>query len=250
MILMLVILIVISISISIVGGVVYKRKAAKAAEAAEAAEALAQAEALALAQAEARFIPPFEGMVAWYDGDSFENNMLKDKSSNKNDVTDITGQLVKTENYLSGTINTKITFPANVLPKTFTFIHVARYAGTHKRRIFDSVKDNTLSGFWKGMSGVSHFIKSWKTKHTNNINSNWLLSVDTNKFYRGNGVDYTRQGFKQSGDGSQLSVNKGTYAKSESSDFEIAEMIIYERILSVEEIETIEEELMEKYNIH
>jgi hypothetical protein len=244
MILILVILIV----ISIVGGVgvVYKMKAAKAAEAAEAAEALAQAEALALAEEEARFIPPFEGMVAWYDGDSFENNILKDKSSNKNDVTDITGQLVKTGNYLSGTINTKITFPANVLPKTFTFIHVARYAGKHKRRIFDSTKNNTLSGFWNGMSGVS-FFESWKTKRTNNIKSNWLLSVDTNKFYRGNGVDYT---VKPSGDGSQLSVNKGRFAKKESSDFEIAEMIIYERILSVEEIETIEEELMEKYNIH
>jgi hypothetical protein len=208
-------------------------------------EAEAEAEAEVEAEVEALFTPPFDGMVGWYDGNSLKNNTLLDKSSNKNDVTNIKGELIKIDNYLSGTIDTKIIFPENILPSTFTFIHVSRYSGVNRRRIFSSTKNNSLSGFWGNNTGVSYY-EDWKTEKKNNVDSNWLLSVDSNDFYRGNGTDFT---IKATGEGTQIAINEGKYPK-ETSDFEIAEMIIYERVLEDEEIEMIERYLTDKYDIN
>jgi hypothetical protein len=192
------------------------------------------------------YSPPSQGLVAWYNAGSFDNNVLYDLSGNENHTTDITGQLLLSDNLLTGTVDTKITFPDNVLPPNYTFIHVAKYNGPTKGRIFSSKVGNNLSGFWKGNSGVSHF-DSWRTSVSSvSPSSNGLLvSVDTNKFYRANGVDRTID--NKSKNGNQFTINNGKYP--EYSDFAIGEIIVYDRELSMEEILEIENYLIEKFNI-
>ena len=187
---------------------------------------------------------PETGLVAWYDAESFDGaGIIADKTDNGNDLT-VKGTLTKNGDYLSGTAQTKIHFPKTILPPVYTFIHVARYGKTHKKRIFSSTNSNQLSGFWNGNSGVSHF-DSWKTNSKHTIDSNWVLSVDSNKFYRGNTKDLTTK--TNTGAGKHTSINAGQF--KEFSDFDIEEIIVYNRALHIDEIQDIEAQLIKKYEI-
>ena len=197
---------------------------------------------------EPKYAPPSDGLIAWYNVDSFEDNKLKDLSGNDNHTTDIKGDLLKSEDgsSLDGTIKTKIIFNEKILPPTYTFIHVAKYNGPNKKRIFSSKPLNQLSGFWNGRAGVSHF-DGWKTSYASSEDlNNWLISVDTNDFYRANTVDKTNK--KINHKGTQFTINEGR--QQESSDFSIGEILVYNRILSIEEIQEIENYLNEKFQVY
>lgn len=151
--------------------------------------------------------------------------------------------------FLYGTTTDGLRFPTSVMDTSsdYTLFHVARYykpSGTPTRkRIFDGVTSNWLSGFHDGKSGVAHH-DGWLTQTTDIHGDNWLISTDQKDLYRSNGIDRTVSG---SGSTSrQLSINYGN-STSELSDWAVAEVIVYDRELSMNEYLSIESYLMSKY---
>lgn len=136
--------------------------------------------------------------------------------------------------FLYGTTTDGLRFPTSVMDTSsdYTLFHVARYykpSGTPTRkRIFDGVTLNWLSGFHDGNNGVAHH-DGWLTQQVNRHGDNWLISTDQKDLYRSNGVDRTVSG---SGSTSkQLSINYGHFT-GERSDWAVAEVIVYNRELS------------------
>jgi hypothetical protein len=186
---------------------------------------------------------------AWYTASSFVSGVWKDLSGNNNHVTNIEGTLtsstVANVSCLTGSTSTYITWPSNILPANFTLFHVSRYNGSNQQRIITGVVDNWLSGFWAAQVGVSYRNPYWITNSaTSYNNTKWVISCDTNSMYRYNGV---MQNITTNG---SLTTNIGiNRAGHELSDFAIAELIVYNSVLSVPEIARVEQYLSSKYNL-
>jgi hypothetical protein len=187
-------------------------------------------------------LPTIYGLIGAYTTDSFQNNKLKDLSNNGNDAT-ITGVITVIDNYLTGTVDSSIEFPINILPSTYTLIHIAKYNSNNKGRIFSGIGSNWLSGFDKGNVGVAYH-EGW-ISFGNNLPNDWTLSVDQNNLYRGNLNNFTTgiaTGY------TNLSVNSSKDEYLSKSDWAIACILVYNRILSLQEIQAIENYLVNLYN--
>ena len=152
--------------------------------------------------------------------------------------------------FLYGDTGDGLRFSTSVMDTSsdYTLFHVARYydptGSPTRRRIFDGVTSNWLSGFWDGKSGIAHH-NGWLTAVTNRHGDHWLISTDQKDLYRSNGVDRTVSG---SGSTSrQLSINYGNYVSTESSDWACAEVIVFDRELTSAEYLSIEAYLTAKY---
>jgi hypothetical protein len=123
----------------------------------------------------------------------------------------------------------------------YTLFHISRYSGNSKGRIITTDYSNWLSGHWNNNSGVAYH-NGWVTQTQNLHDTDWLISTDYEYNYRSNGVN------RGSGGGDQmlppLVVNNG-----ENSDFQIAEVIIFNRKLNLTEIEAVERFLASKYGL-
>ena len=196
---------------------------------------------------------PVDGYIAWYTADSISGTTWTDLSTYSNDatiggsgysVTSTTGNgATKTFNVLEGTTNTTVTFPAGILPSTYTFFHVARYNGSSNYRIFQDSTANWLSGFWNGTSGVA-FHGAWLNQ-TGVHGTNWFYSTDQANLYRSNGVE--RGTISGGSSATNLRVNISAY--TEFSDFQIAEILVYNTELSSADYQTTEAYLSAKYGI-
>lgn len=203
---------------------------------------------------------PSNGLVAWYDGDSYVagTKWVNKTGDTSNDILstsfeNIANITVNTHangwKFLSGPANAGGIFTPLSLSTTYTLFHVAKYNGTQKERIFDAnwgaSAQNWLSGFHGGQAGVA-FHQGWITNYTNLHGTNWVLSSDQNDppLYRSNGVDRTL---------ANVSANKLTTPASlaisvnERSDWAVAEFILYTRTLTLAEIQTVEAYLRNKY---
>lgn len=183
-------------------------------------------------------LPEYNGLVGMYSADSFDAgaNKWNDISGSKNDVTDMANiSIEKTKgkpNYISGNPNSKIVFPAEILPDQFTLFTVARYSGATKGRIFQGVRSNWLSGFWSGRAGVAHH-NGWNTKYDDLHGSSWVLGTSWRNGYRSNGIDRTNNEGPNSSD--QLAINAGAFG-GEKSDFQIQYVVVYDRKLDSTEM--------------
>jgi hypothetical protein len=135
-------------------------------------------------------------------------------------------------------------FPSNLMTSAYTIFHVARYDGTEER-IFSSYSNNWLSGFWDGNAGVAYH-EDWITPRTDYEGTNWVISTDQKDLYRSNGT--TRS------DGTtgttlipSLSINYGI--QNQYSDFQVAEIIVFNRELNSTEYGQVEQYLSKKYNL-
>ena len=177
----------------------------------------------------------------------------------------------KTFQVVRGTIDTKIIITANAIPNPYpslsdsgyTLFHIARYTSsdpTRRGRIIDGTSDDWASGFKDGKAGVA-----WYNEWLNNsgdgeampspdsINgtTNWVLSVSYSDsaaaYYRANGKSYYNTGncIKYL---PALSINYSGQM-DDNSDFEIAEIIIFQTRLTDTQILFIEEKLANKYGI-
>ena len=191
-------------------------------------------------------LPINYGLVGWYKGEAWNGSSWPDLSGNGNHCTDINGTINKAGNYIYGGTGDGIRFPTSILPSTYTLFHVARYNGTNKQRIFTGVSNNWLSGFW-------HYTDPPKTGvayHGDGAGNQWLtqsattafpldeilISTDQKSLYRGNGTNLTT--ISVTGSSTRLSINYGS--NSEYSDWAVWEVIVYNRELSLDEIETVE----------
>ncbi|NBO26042.1 MAG: hypothetical protein EBU96_04485, partial [Actinobacteria bacterium] len=158
-----------------------------------------------------------------------------------------------------------ITFPSAITPDSgYTLFTVARYnekIGGQYRRIFDSAVSNLdginwLSGFWGEKSGVafhgnspdSSYAGNWVTPYENSIHgSNWVLSTDQKNLYRSNGTKRSVDNYAGGVGPGQLVVNQGN--RDERSDFQIADVISFDRELSETEYKAVEAYLSDQYGI-
>jgi hypothetical protein len=185
-------------------------------------------------------------------------NMWMDSSPNKLDIpsgritkTDLTigtnnGQNKATGNFptIRGTIKTKIYFTTNNID-VYTIIYICRYNGNSKGRILHGTTGNWLSGFWGGSSGIA-FHEGWLTDQTDKHQSNWFIGIDSGNLYRSNGVT---RGITGGGKKTLPPIAINGDNNSEKSDFEIADLIIFNKVLNPYEYIAIENYLSQYYGI-
>src|SRR6056300_724031 len=201
------------------------------------------------------------GCVGLFTGESWnaDVNQWKDLSGKDNHVTEVKGALDVTsddssnnQKYVFGGPSAGFKFPSACMStgRKYTLFTVARYGGSTRDRIFDGTNNNFFSGFRKGHVGTAYRDGSGYIAH-------WMCAQDADAFcvhtdqkhlLRYNGL--TRSGLTNNSAmiPSQLTVNYGQF-ENEGSDFDIAEVIFYDRELDSSEYARIENYLMRKYRI-
>jgi len=192
-------------------------------------------------------VPVTSGLVGQYDITSWNNStkVWSDLSGAGNNTTAFTGTPLAGTNYIYGGTGDSLTWPTAILPTTYTFFHVARHSGATRRRIFTTAggpAGDYIYGFHAGKSGVAYH-NGWLTAETDLHGRNWVMSTDQNFLYRSNGVLRGSSG----GDGLAARLGLNTNA-GESSDWQCAEVLVYNRTLDFTEIAKVESYLQFKYS--
>ena len=205
-------------------------------------------------------LPVTSGLVGWYTGESWTGSQWTDLSGSGNHVTSFSGT-ISTGTFTNSPLkfvyagtSSVVTWPSAILPSTYTLFHVTRYGnaagtGTTYRRILTGVGQNWLSGFWNGFSGVAYH-DGWLTQTSKTLHATqWVISSDQNNLYRSQGYQRgTGGGTDAPQTYSQLCINTGV-AASETSDWSIASVVVFNRTLSTTEIQNVEKWLNIRYNV-
>ncbi len=144
----------------------------------------------------------------------------------------------------------------NAQLNSYTFCHVARYAGANRGRIFAGVTGNWLSGFWGSNAGVAHH-EGWITSSSGWNDTNWRVQCATgsttsgNSGLRVNGVDRTSVTTNTTPLPANITINlQGSRtAPAETSDWAVAEFYIFDSVLSLEKRLHLEAMLNHKYGL-
>ena len=191
------------------------------------------------------------GLVAQYDPGSWNGTtkVWSDKSGNGNNTSpaDVRGVITydTTNGLLYGSTSDGIKFPALGTTANYTFIHLAKYNNGAKKRIFQGVTENWASGFYDGKAGVA-FHNGYITAPTDLYGYNWVISSDQRNLYRAQNVDFTSGTAGSPGYPTRIGLNFGA-ATSEYSDWAVAEVLIYNRLLTATEMLSVENYLRAKY---
>jgi hypothetical protein len=191
--------------------------------------------------------PPItSGLIAHYNADSWTGSRWTDLSGAGNHVTDIGGTTnisvarpVGAPAYIYGAPTAWMKFPAGILPSAeYTLFYVARYNGAVRRRIFQGVDTNWLSGFWEGRSGTAHHGSCfWMTDTVDRHGSDWVLGTDRSNSFRSNGEDRTITSACSVFD--RLAINAGALS-GETSDFAVQSVLVYNRRLADADVQKLE----------
>ncbi|KAF6252159.1 hypothetical protein COO60DRAFT_1644284 [Scenedesmus sp. NREL 46B-D3] len=198
--------------------------------------------------------PIMAGLVGYYTGESFSGTTWFDASGAGNHASTlgtINSTLNNTVNrlngwdFLSGGTGASVTFPAAILPSTYTIFHLTTYNGGSNGRIFSSsgsATANWLSGHHWGRTGIAYHGDGtgWVTDQVNKY-SGWILSSDQNASYRANKVDFTTN--NAAGSATRIGIN---LYPNEQSDWACATAIVYNRTLSASEVDTVENWIIRK----
>ena len=154
--------------------------------------------------------------------------------------------------FLYGATTDGLRFPTTVMNSSspnYTLFHVARYynpTGTPTRgRIFDGFGNNWLSGFYLGPETGGAYHGIWITPEVNLHGDQWILSTDQRNMYRSNGTDRT-DATSTSNKSTQLTINYGS-STTQTSHWAVAEVIVYNRELDINEYTGVEAYLSAKY---
>jgi len=201
------------------------------------------------------------GLTAWYDYASYNSGTgaWADKTGNGYTATasvsvSATSNTANTNgstmafnclqvNYNGGSYG-KIVWPSGIVPATYTLFHVCRYTGLSNNRIIQGKTQNWLSGFWANNIHQAYH-NGWVTATGNGTNNNWQYTTDQNNLLRQNGTSYGTSG-AGSPSYDQICINDSGY---ESSECQIAELIVYNRTLSSPEYASVESYLSSKYGL-
>ncbi len=187
-------------------------------------------------------VPVTSGLVGQYDITSWNNTskVWSDLSGAGNHTTAFTGTPLAGTNYIYGGTGDSLTWPTAILPTTYTLFHVARHSGANRGRIIQSLTTSFASGFSTNLAGVA-IHGSYLTASTDLHGRNWVMSTDQNSLYRSNGV----QRSISSGDGLATRLTLNTAGESV---WQCAEVLVYDRTLSLGEIQQVESYLQFKYS--
>lgn len=172
-----------------------------------------------------------KGLVGLYTGDSLDERGWNDLSGNQNHAENKGSYTIEVQaginsiKVIKGSRNEGIIFPPSILPEEYTLITVARYTG-FPQRIFDGLYKNWLSGFWG--DGINFYHEGWVTPMNQNgkQGNDWTITIDTGDRVFVNGKKLSAVSNLTTND--QLTINKGKYI-SESSDFEVAIVAVFDR---------------------
>ncbi len=199
--------------------------------------------------------PPITaGLIAHYNADSWTGSQWTDLSGALNHVTEVGGTTnisvarpVGAPAYVQGASTAWMKFPAGILPSAqYTLFFVARYNGPTQRRILQGVGTNWLSGFhWNKAGGAHHHTCGWITANQNgemlvNLHgSDWVVGSERSDSFRSNGVDRTSNAANGCQAFDRLAINTGL-VPSETSDFAIQSILVYNVKLSVADVQRVE----------
>jgi cytoskeletal protein CcmA (bactofilin family) len=205
------------------------------------------------------------GLVGWYLPENWTGSQWTDASAAGNHTTSTTGTInynathdgtnvgaQSTFPVLYGDTSATITFPTTILPSTYTIIYMTRYNGSNKKRILDGENLNWLSGHWNGYAGVAYhsgFLMTAYDRH----GSNWVLGTDQNNLYRSKseGIAWEENtGGGTEGVGTTYARLRINNDAAEVSDWMCGEIIVYNRKLSSEEYNRLENYMQNKYKIY
>ena len=200
---------------------------------------------------EGAFPEEISGLSGRYTTDSFNdsNNSWADMSPMGNHILDVKGDLKRADDHVHGSKTVGLKFPIEIFgpDNAYTMFYVARYDGPNKKRVFDGVDNNWLSGFWNGKTGVAHH-KGWLTQGATSVHGPhaWVIATDAPNKFRTFGEDrvINKEVYNST---SQITVNMGANYEGESSDWAIKEVIFYNRLLNLNEIARVEAYLIKKY---
>ena len=201
-------------------------------------------------------------LVGWYDVSSVSGSTWTDMSGNGNDASINGPTVVSISGYgakmltsaLSGSNSGYIDWPSNILPSQYTLFHVGR------RNTYGKILQckNTIwtSGHESNVTGGARRNGTWLTRAPGSYQSaisstNWLISADSNILYRANGVDMTYFSTLTPPTYGVLTINNNPISSPDLyQNFYIAEVIVYDRLLSKAEIRSVELYLSNKYGIY
>ena len=138
--------------------------------------------------------------------------------------------------FISGTPATKLLWPENSIPSTFTVCSVTRYTGGLRNQILGCRDSPSQSSSWSqghyssqgGVRGVAYYPWSWKTSTaTKGIRDNWLVMCGTNAGTTVPGniiIDQDEIGTSSGGQGGYR-LNIGYYS---SSDWALHSVLIWD----------------------
>jgi hypothetical protein len=141
--------------------------------------------------------------------------------------------------YIYGAPTAWMKFPAGILPSAeYTLFFVARYNGAVRRRIFQGVDTNWLSGFHNNQVGMAFHGDCSLITNTNDIHGfDWVLGTDRSNSFRSNGEDRTTNSVCAVFD--RLAINTGVYS-SDTSDFAVQSVLVYNRKLADADVQKVE----------
>jgi len=154
--------------------------------------------------------------------------------------------------YIYGASTAWMRFPVGILPSAdYTLFYVARYNGSVKKRIFNGVNTNWLSGFINSASGIpvagcaQHGDPNcgWITQdgYLNPLDlhgTDWVVGSDRSNSFRSNGVYRSLQPLGNCAVFDRLAVNTGK--ELQQSDFAIQSVLVYNVKLSDADVQRVE----------
>jgi uncharacterized repeat protein (TIGR02543 family) len=192
-----------------------------------------------------------------YDADT---KVWFDSSGNNRDATVVRGNptvvtnapgngATKNVTAVKGGVTEGITLPNQKLTD-YTLCYVARYAGTNKRRIFDAYGENWFSGFYNTYNDLA-FHGAWITAQSGDSTLNWKYNCDSGNTFRANGVNRNAGTSAVTYLPLNLTINNfgGTGRASDTSDWEVAEILIFDTSTTVSIMPRIEGYLATKYGL-
>ena len=140
---------------------------------------------------------------------------------------------------LQGTVDTQVHF-GKVLTEKYTICSISRYTGGAQGRILNGAGANMLHGHHAGNAGVAHYNKWLVHDERLPTSTDWVVMCGGNSVGEKcpmfvNGQKHEVHGVEcwpQEG----LCVNAGDYG-NERSDFQVAEVVVFDRHLGVAELE-------------
>jgi hypothetical protein len=213
---------------------------------------------------------PTTNLYAQYSGDGpFTSTQWNDISGNLRHIVTFRGTPTKIPftqgtkgltgtssiNIINGTYNDGVTLPFALTSASYTIAYMARYIGTtdttFNRRIFDSNNYNYLWGFWNKTNGCSYNTVSWVANANRKISDSdyWIIGIETEISARYNGYNWTNGTPTRPGLNPIPTINNGIYSgnNSESSNWQVAELIIYNTELTLANQILVEQYLANKY---
>jgi uncharacterized repeat protein (TIGR02543 family) len=150
---------------------------------------------------------------------------------------------------LQGVTTDQITFGnPTTTGGAYTLFSLIRYNSTNtakQGRTLNSIDNTWFTGHWNQRAGVAYHENTW-TRYDASVTpvTNWVLGTDYTNAYRSNG---NQQPLYAAGGANLRPL--GINASTEPSDFQVAEIILYDRALTLSEIKQVEDYLASTYGI-